>query len=133
MNEGASKLQRGAEDARAASSQLAEAADTLRDKTGELNEGMEAYKTTGIDPMCSELGDLTGDLDELLEVKDLLVEQSEAFTSYSGSPEGSEVNTKFLLKTSEIKEKEEAKPVVLATENTQKKGLWERIKGIFVK
>ena len=43
------------------------------------------------------------------------------------------VNTKFLLKTSEIKEKEEAKPVVLATENTQKKGLWERIKGIFVK
>lgn len=133
LNEGAAELQQGAEDARAASSQLAEAADTLRDKTGELNEGMEAYKTTGIDPMCSELGDLTGDLDELLEVKDLLVEQSEAFTSYSGSPEGSEVSTKFLLKTSEIKEKEEAKPVVLATENTQKKGLWERIKGIFVK
>lgn len=129
---GAAVLQAGKGQLQSGASQLNDAAGVLRDKTGELRDGMSRFKADGVDKMHTMASDITGELQELLELKDALVERVEGYTSYTGCPEGAQSTVKFVLKTDAI-EKEKVEEAAAVPEKPAKVSFWQRIVNLFKK
>ncbi|MCI8359887.1 MAG: hypothetical protein HFE86_00940 [Clostridiales bacterium] len=127
---GAAALQAGKGQLQSGASQLNQAAGNLRDKTGELRDGMSQFKSDGVDRLHRTAGEMTDQLEELLELRDALVERAESYTSYTGSPEGAQSKVKFVLKTDAI-EKETAAETAAAPEKPAKVSFWQRIVNLF--
>ena len=129
--QGAKDLSDGAAGDKDATGQLSGAARTISEKSGELDQGMNTYKTTGIDPAKGQIDELVGDADNLLALKDALIAQSESYQSFAGSPEGCDTTTAFVMKTDEISAPKTEKKGGESKKAEKKTGLWDRIKGLF--
>lgn len=106
--------------------QMKDATSQLSDKSGELSGGMGEFSEKAIDPLCDS--GIVEKLDTALAVKDAMQEQAEAFGTYCGAPDGSEVTTKFVMKmnpvTAEKAEAEEAPP-------QEQLSFWDKVVSFF--
>lgn len=96
LNAGVHKLATASTRVEAAVSALKQASGQLRQKTGELNDGMTAFKQQGVDALCQT--DLIDQLDTALAIKDAMQLQSDAYGSYTGTPKDGTCKTAFILK-----------------------------------
>lgn len=134
LDSGASGLENGVSDLSAASAKIEDAitqfksgSDTLSQKSGELDSGMKKFKTEGVDEINKD--NLTNDLDTAMQIKDAMQQQADAFTSYSGAPDGVKNSIRFIMKTDGI---ETQKAADAQTAQTQKEeGVWDKITGFF--
>lgn len=111
--------------------QLRDASSTLADKTGELNDGMNTFKTTGLDTMTSKVAMTMDDISRILAIKDEIVKENEHIHTFSGAPENANSKVKFIYKTKEIKQDKETLVQTDAKEETDAISLWQKIVNFF--
>ncbi|WP_418665870.1 hypothetical protein [Allofournierella sp.] len=142
LNKGASELEQGLEKLSASSKTVKEAIGQFKAGTGaladgalELQDGVAEYKTEGIDQITGKLGGMN--LTALTEVGEELGELADAYTSYTGAPEGVKASVKFVMKVEGPEEpaQSEGEGVGQAApaeaQPAEKPGLWQRIKNLF--
>ena len=111
-------------------SQLNSASATLALKTGELNQGMTAFKTTGLDVLSNRVNLTMDELNRIMAIKNEITAQNETVHTFTGAPKNAETKVKFIYKTDEIKqskaEAEEESPIEKEDES-----LWQRVMNFF--
>ncbi len=111
LNQGIGELANGANELAAGSLILQNGSQELMDGSKELNDGMQTFYEEGIKKIQEEVDNSDLDLNEILEVKDELVQLSKENDSFSGKSEDMEGDLKFILKTDQLaldEENEEA-------------------------
>ena len=94
-----------------------DASKKLSEGSNELALNMDKFNKEGIDKMHSEVNTKVSDLDEILAIKDELVNLSKEYESFSGINDDMDGKVKFIMKTDSIK----APQVSKAVTNTDKK------------
>lgn len=136
-DDGSANLQAGLEALGNASGQIESATGQLKDATGqlaqssgELNDGMQTFQTEGIGALTDS--NLISQLNTALAVKDAMVEQADAYTTYSGAPDSAQTTVKFIMK---VNEPEETSDEENSGQNSapvqQKQSFWDKIVSFF--
>ncbi|WP_312642057.1 hypothetical protein [Hydrogenoanaerobacterium sp.] len=131
LMEGLDKLYEGQNKIGHAIDDLKDATQELQDKTAELNDGVEEFQIDGIYELTGRVTDLTDEIKQALHIKEAISDASKGFTTYTGAPADADTSVKFIMKTDEIKTKEEVREVVTIEE--QKTGFWDKVKALFRK
>lgn len=141
LSKGASELEQGLEKLSASSKTVKEAIGQFKAGTGaladgavELQDGVAEYKTGGIDQITGKLGGMN--LTALTEVGEELGELADAYTSYTGAPEGVRASVKFVMKVEEPKAPAEGaddgrQAARAEAQPAEKPGFWQRVKNLF--
>lgn len=131
LTKGLDKLYSGELKISSAIDEFKDATQELQDKTAELSDGVEEFQIDGIYELTDEVTDLTDDLKQAIHIKEAISNESKGFTTYTGAPHGADTSVKFIMKTEEIKAKEEEKKAVVIEK--EKSSFWDKIKGLFQK
>lgn len=113
-------------------SALNEASGTLAEKMGEFHNGVQEFKTSGLDELSNRVTLTMDDVNQILAIKDEIVKENEATHTFSGAPQQAESEVKFIYKTKEIKQnKETATTTNTEDEETKDQSLWQKIINFF--
>lgn len=128
LNAGAQTLDSGAADLKKGTGDLKSGAASLKDGTGDLKDGVDRLNSEGISKLTDAI-----DPDQLATLKGMLEvmrDRQQQYTSYTGAPEGAEVQVRFVMKTTEsvktISETAES-----AQPATAKLSFWQRVLALF--
>lgn len=111
---------------------LKEASGTLAAKTGELHDGVQEFKTSGLDELSNQVNLTMDDINKILAIRDEIVKENEASHTFSGAPEQAESEVKFIYKTKEIKQnKDTSTTTTTENEETKDQSLWQKIINFF--
>lgn len=136
-DDGASTLYEGLEQLGSASGQIEDATGQFKDATGqladkssELNDGMQTFKSEGIDSLTNS--GLVDKLNTVQAVGNAMVEQADAYTTYSGAPDGAETTVKFIMKVDEtVKSSNQENAGQNSAPVDQKENFWDKIVNFF--
>lgn len=149
LNSGLSELNGGLSGFDAAKLKIEEGRKTLSDGGNQLNVGsgklasateelsnkMEEFKKQGIDKMQHEANSKVGNIEDIIEAKDELVKLSKKYETFSGIGKDMNGNVKFVMRTSEIKEKnkdeQDKNEDEKKTVSIRKSGIRDIIKNLF--
>lgn len=128
LDDGATKLNAGAAD-------LKDGTTQLNDGVRELDDGVHTYATDGIDKLTG--ADEVQNLGALADLARAVQDRANAYTSYTGAPQGVHATVKFVYKVNGP-EAPDAQPQTQAPQAQQaaaqpaeEKSLWQRIKDLF--
>ena len=119
LNAGAKQLKEGKEALDHGSTQLVDGAEKLAEGTEELKEHMHEFYEEGTKKLHDEVSSSLDDVDEVLEMKDVLVDLSKEYRSFSGTAENMDSSVSFVMRTEEIKRPEIKKQMVLPLEEKE--------------
>lgn len=91
--------------------------DALAKGSTELNNGMKEFNKEGINKLYDTGEKGKEEVDKLLAAKDELVKMSKEYDTFTGKDENMNGSVKFIMKTDELKAKEETKESVEEEEN----------------
>ena len=104
--------------------------DALAKGSTELNNGMKEFNKEGINKLYDTGEKGKEEVDKLLAAKDELVKMSKEYDTFTGKDEKMNGSVKFIMKTDELKTKEETKESV---KEEEKGGFINWIKEVFSK
>lgn len=109
--------------------QLADGSAQLNSGANELENGLRQFDQEGISKLTESL-----DSQQLANLRDAIDEMErrlEEYGSFSGTPENSEVSTKFIMKTAAPEEHQTADSDEAASPAEEKLSFWDRLLGLF--
>ncbi len=98
LKDGVGKLSGGLSSLYNKSPDLTEAADDLVEGTTELADGVNEYMEDGIKEMRRKVTEKTDDIEDIMAMRDELVEISQNKDSFTGKPEAVETKVKYVIK-----------------------------------
>lgn len=125
---GASKLASGAAEAKKGADALASGSKELANGAVTLRDGLIKYNNEGISKLTSSQE--LKNAGTAVKVLDEMQQSAESYHSYAGAPDGADVTTQFVMKTTAPKAKE--KDNGTADKAAKKTSFVERIKNLFV-
>ncbi|MGH4119244.1 hypothetical protein [Clostridium sp.] len=131
LMEGTTKLNSAAKELSVGSVKLKDGADKLVDGSKELDENMIKFDKEGIQKISSKVDSKMGDLQDVIDVKDELVEVSNNYGTFSGIGDEMDGKVKFVMKTDEIRVKTTKVKDEKETVKEEKIGLFGWIKNLF--
>lgn len=133
LDDGAGQLIDGAAQLKDGSAQLYAGSTKLADGGLQLKNGFAEFSSKLLGTIGGSVN--TDTVKTALAVKDAMIEQADAYDSYTGSPENSENSLKFIIKVNEPVSTAQAETETKSTNNEAKSSIWQRliswIKGIF--
>lgn len=130
---GSLELAQGTEQLAKGSLELKDGSNKLADGTREFDENMKKFHNEGIMEIKNRVNESDLDIDSIIETKDRLVDLSKEYNSFTGLGDNMEGSVKFVMKTEEIKGKEEKETIKVETKAEEKSGFIAWVKGLFKK
>lgn len=130
---GSLELSQGTEQLTKGSLELKDGSNKLADGTREFDENMKKFHNEGIMEIKNRVNESDLDIDSIIETKDKLVDLSKEYNSFTGISDNMDGSVKFVMKTEEIKGKEEKETIKVETKVEEKSGFIAWIKGLFNK
>ncbi|WP_420885247.1 hypothetical protein [Candidatus Soleaferrea massiliensis] len=128
---GAHSLKAGTAALTSGVSQLDAASGTLSEKSGELDDGMQTFKKQAVDQLDEKVAPKLDDLNDILAVKDELINAGESYTSFAGAADGCESTVKFIIKADGIKPAQQVSADVPEQTQPQNENFWDKIVNFF--
>lgn len=130
LAQGTNQLSEGIQALLLGASELAEGTSLLSKGSHDLQDGLIRFDEEAISQLTSSVD--PDQLETLNETVKAMKAQRNAYSSFSGTPEGVQVSTKFIMKTFHANTKTEIPPIeeeVPAEEDTR--SFWDRLTGLF--
>lgn len=126
---GAQQLATGIQALVEGAAQLADGTVQLNSGANELEDGLRRFDKEGISKLTESL-----DSQQLANLRDAIDEMEsrlEEYDSFSGTPENSQVSTKFIMKTATPGESKSASSEKDSAPAEEKASFWDRLLGLF--
>ncbi len=133
LDSGASVLANGLQTLTGHSKTVQDALGQFQSGASQLNNGMQTLRS-GVGEYVDQVQNAVSQLDpeslaEAAAVADALREQANAYTGYTGSPDGVRNTTKFVMKTAAPVQQQTEQPS--AAPEKEKKSFWQRLCDLF--
>lgn len=120
LNKGAQELKLGKIELERGSEQLMQGAQTLTEGTETLNKHMHEFSQEGTQKLHDEISSSNA-TNDILDVKDALVDLSKEYRSFSGADKDMESSVSFIMRTQEIKRPKVKTEMIIPIDVTENK------------
>lgn len=134
---GADALSKGTGELSQNGNKLQDGSNQLKDGAKQLDEGMTKFHKEGISEISKRIDESDLDIDTIMETKDELINLSKEYKSFTGLNEEMDGSVKFVMRTEEIKAKDNDEESDIETKKQEgqkeKGGFINWIKNLFKK